>query len=168
MSPFPASAHSEGARSCAGAEGRVWKRTDVCADARRSDARHLRRIRHTDAARAARHAEQRRRGCALSAKLGGLAGQAVGVGFQVGIGVRLHAELGDEQRQRQQVNDQAATTTSEQGPGLRGGSIRRPQVRDNGISKPLNRYCRRLMSGRSIGISLRSPRFASNRHDSAM
>ena len=43
------------------------------------------------------------------------AGQAVGVGLQVGIGVRLHAELGDEQHQRQQMNDQAATT-SEQGP----------------------------------------------------
>jgi hypothetical protein len=38
----------------------------------------------------------------------------------VGIGVRLNAELNDEQRQRQQVNDQAAMT-SEQGSNLRGG-----------------------------------------------
>jgi len=33
--------------------------------------------------------------------------------------VRLHAELGNEQRQRQQVNDQATTLTSEQGFNLR-------------------------------------------------
>ena len=122
--PISSVSASEEARRCAGAEGRVRKRTNVGADARRSDARNLRRVRHTDAARAARHAQQRRRGCALSAELCGLAGQAVRVGLQVGIGVRLHAELGDEQRQRQQVNDQAATTTSEQGPGLRARSIR--------------------------------------------
>jgi hypothetical protein len=36
----------------------------------------------------------------------------------MGIGVRLHAQLGDEQRQRQQLNNQA-TATSEQDTNLR-------------------------------------------------
>lgn len=93
----------------------------------------------------------------MSAELRGLAGQAVAVGLQVGIGVRLHAELGDEQRQRQQVNDQAATTTSEQGPGLRGASIRRLRARDNGRKQTFARVLMTLMS-----------RFATVRHHSAM
>ena len=107
------------------------KRTDVRAEAGGSDARGLRLERHANAERAARHAQQRRRRSALSAELGRLAGQAVGVGLQMGIGVRLHAELGDEQCQRQQVNDQAATT-SEQGSNLRRDSIRRLGTHDNG------------------------------------
>jgi hypothetical protein len=113
---------SEESRRSAGAKRRVRKRADLGADARGSDVRELRRVRHADAARAARHAEERCGRCALSAELSRLAGQAVGVGFQVGIGMRLHAELGDEQRQRQQLNDQA-TTTSEQDSNLRAAQV---------------------------------------------
>lgn len=97
----------------------MGKRADVRADARWSDALGLRLERHTDAGGAACHAEQRRGGRALRAELIRSAGQTVRIGLQVGIGVRLHAELGNEQRQRQQVNDQATTLTSEQGFNLR-------------------------------------------------
>jgi len=96
---------------------------DIAADAGGNDALSLLLMRNADAVRAARHAQQWRRGCTLSAELsGGGAGQAVPFGLQVGIGVRLHAELGDEQRQRQQVNDQA-TTGSEQGSNLRAAQV---------------------------------------------
>ena len=111
----------------------MGKRTDVRADAGRSDTFCLRLVRHTDAVRAAGHGQQRRGGRALTAELvRGGAWQAVGVGLQVRIGVRLHAELGDEQRQRQQVNDQAATTSEQDLGPPAPASIRRLRLRDNG------------------------------------
>lgn len=64
-------------------------------DAGRSGALRLRQMRHANAERAARHGEERCGGSALAAELGRGAGQAVGIRFQVRIGVRLHAELGE-------------------------------------------------------------------------
>ena len=64
--------------------------------------------------RAADHAQERCERQTLAATLD-LAGQAVGVGFQVRGGVHRHAELGNEQCQRQHMDDQAAMR-SEQDP----------------------------------------------------
>ena len=64
-------------------------------DAGGSDVLCLRQMRHANAERPARHGEERCGGSALAAELSRGAGQAIGIGFQVRIGVRLHAELGD-------------------------------------------------------------------------
>jgi hypothetical protein len=63
-------------------------------DRGRSAAFRVRLMRHADAERATRHAEQRRRRSALAAELGRGAGEAVRIGLEVRVGVRLHAELG--------------------------------------------------------------------------
>ena len=70
--------------------------------------------RERDVRRAADHAQERCERQTLAAALH-LAGQAIGVGFQVRGGVRRHAELGNEQCQRQHMHDQAAMR-SEQDP----------------------------------------------------
>ena len=77
----------------AGAKCRVGEAMNRGVDAGGSSALRLSKVRHANAERAARHREQRRRRSALAAELGRGAGEAVGVGFQVRIGVRLHAEL---------------------------------------------------------------------------
>jgi hypothetical protein len=69
------------------------------------------------ALRAANDAEQRRERQALSATLDRVR-DAVLIGVQMRIDVRRHAELRDEQRQRQCVGDQAAMF-SEQDQSLR-------------------------------------------------
>jgi hypothetical protein len=70
---------------------------------------------------AADDAQQRRERHALSADLE-RARYAVLIGLQMRIGVRLHAELGAEQHQRQHVDNQA-TTFSDQTSSLRPESI---------------------------------------------
>ena len=76
--------------------------------------------------RAADHAQQWGERQALNAGLH-LAGQAVAIGAEVRIRVRRHAELGDEQRQRQHLGKQT-TTHSEQSFGLRDESVSPPAV----------------------------------------
>ena len=71
--------------------------------------------------RTADDAQQGRERHALPADLK-RARNALLIGLQMRIGVRLHAELGDEQHQRQHVDDQA-TTISGQSSGLRPESI---------------------------------------------
>ena len=71
--------------------------------------------------RAADDAQQGREGDALPADLE-RARNAVLIGLQMRIGVRLHAELGDEQHQRQHVDNQA-TAISDQTSSLRPESI---------------------------------------------
>jgi hypothetical protein len=100
---------SQEMRRRAGAKCRVGEAMNRGVDAGGRTARRLRKMRHANAERAARHREQRCRRSALAAELGRGAGQAVGVRLQMRIGVRLHAELGDEQHQRQQMNDGTAT-----------------------------------------------------------
>jgi hypothetical protein len=91
------------------------------------DALASRVMRQPDARRAADCREQRRHGHAVSAGLE-CAGNAVLLGGEVRIGVRLHAELGEQQRQRQQVDDQATGTMSEQSGSLRAREYPLPQL----------------------------------------
>ena len=79
----------------AGAKCRMGEAMNRRVDGGRRAALRLRQMRHANAERPARHGEQRRGRSALAAELGRGAGDAVGIGFQVRIGVRLHAELGE-------------------------------------------------------------------------
>jgi hypothetical protein len=95
MSPFLSINDSQELRRCAGAKCRVGEAMNRGVEAGGSDACRLRQMRHANAERPARHREERSGGSALAAELGGSAGQAVGVGLEMRIGVRLHAELGE-------------------------------------------------------------------------
>ena len=73
--------------------------------------------RQHDGGRAAHHVLHRREGEALAAKLR-LRGRGMRVLFEVSAGVHHHAELGEQQRQRQHMHEPAAIASSQE--SLRG------------------------------------------------
>ena len=73
---------------------------------------------HDDDGRAAHHVLHRREGQTLAAQL--LLGRGdVRVGVEVGAGVHHHAELGEQQRQRQHMHEPTAIASNQNSPFLR-------------------------------------------------
>ena len=67
--------------------------------------------------RTAHHVLHRREGSALAAELR-LRGRGVRIGFEVAVGVQHHAELGEQQRQRQHMHEPMAIASNQE--SLRG------------------------------------------------
>ena len=96
--------------------------------------------------RAAHHVLQRRERGALAAELR-LRGRGVRIGFEVRAGVHHHAELGEQQRQRQHMHEPAAIASNQK-------SLRGRVFRASGARLPTSSALRRKLTARRFdGVS---------------
>ena len=100
--------------------------------------------------RAAHHVLHRREGGALAAELARRR-SGVRIGIEVAAGVHHHAELGEQQRQRQHMHEPAAITSNQE--GLRGASIPAGRAADKLSSAAVMRR------GRAPSVASRASRW---------